>query len=112
MGTESTQTPTQNGAGIGTTTADPAAPGDHTLAPFPTESTETAGLLGGVRSDAKKLLDRLYLRLEETGIDFYLSAMHASFGWPLRFLSWRFFRYARVDPAAVARIKEVAAQGE
>lgn len=83
---------------------DPAGPAPATLT--------TVGPLAGVRTDAKRVLDAIYLRLDATGIDFFQSAMHTRYGWFLKWLSWTFFRHAHVDEAQVARIREVAAQGD
>src|SRR5687768_15457133 len=75
------------------------------------QKSETTGPLAAVRAPAKKVLDAIYLRLEETGIDFYSSAMHSRYGWPLKFLSWTFFRHARVEDDQIAKIREAAAKG-
>lgn len=74
-------------------------------------TVETSGPLSAVRTPAKRILDFVYRRLDETGIDFYRSAMHTDYGWPLKWLSWRFFRHARVEPEALQRIREAAADG-
>ncbi len=87
------------------------ATGHGDLAPK-ADGVEPHGASKAVRGPAAKLLEALYQRLDQTGIDFYRSAMHTHYGWPLRWLSYRFFRHARVDPAALARIRDVAAKGE
>ena len=81
-------------------------------APQPTASPTAAGPLAGARTEVRRRLDLFYGRLQNTGIDFYWSAMHTDFGWLLRWASWTFFRHAKVDPQEIARIKEVAALGE
>lgn len=81
-------------------------------APQPGETPAPVGPLAGARAEVSRRLDWVYRRLQDSGIDFFWSGMHTDFGWMLRWASWRFFRFAKVDPQEIARIKEVAAKGE